>query len=111
MLEEEIESLDFEDIIFEDTKFSYEEYASLEERMQELKDQVSKLDLVENQIKKIDEKLDYLLKLAQSMKKRDWKELFIGAMLSLIMQLIDKATGQAIFSQIRALFVKFLPPA
>ena len=110
LLQEGLEGVDFSDIKYEDIKFSYQEYELLKIKMDELKEKLGRLDLLESQLKQINDKLDHLLNLAKSMNKTDWKELFIGSVISLIMQLsIDKATGQAIFALIRGLFIKFLP--
>jgi hypothetical protein len=110
LLQEEIENMDFGDIKYEDTKFTYREYELLKEKISELKVKIGKLDLVEEQIKQINEKLDHLLHLAKDMNKTDWKELFIGSLIGLFMQLsIDKDTGQAIAGYVKGLFMKFLP--
>ena len=110
LLHEELENMDFGDIKYEDAKFTYREYAFLKEKIEELKGKIGKLDLVEKQIAQINEKLDHLLHLAKDMNKTDWKELFIGSLISLFMQLsIDKSTGQTIVGYVKGLFMKFLP--
>lgn len=110
LLQEELENMDFGDIRYEDTKFTYREYELLKEKIAELKSKISELDLVEEQVKQINGKLDHLLHLAKDMNKTDWKELFIGSIISLFMQLsIDRSTGQTIVGFVKGLFMKFLP--
>lgn len=110
LLAKEMANVDFKDIKYNDSKFTYQEYELLEKNIEDLKNKVSKLDLLEEQIAQIHKKLDHLLNLAKEMNKTDWKELFIGSLISLFMQLsIDKDTGQIIFGYIKNLFVKFLP--
>jgi len=110
LLQEELKNMDFGDIKYENTKFTYREYELLTEKIAELKSKISKLDLLEKQIKQINEKLDHLLHLAKDMNKTDWKELFIGSIINLLMQLsIDQNTGQTITGYVKSLFIKFLP--
>ena len=110
LLQEELENIDFEDIKYENTKFTYQEYQLLDKKISELKKKISKLDLLEKQINQINAKLDHLLHLAKDMNKTDWKNLFAGSIIGLIMQLsIDRSTGQVIYGYIKNLFVKFLP--
>lgn len=110
LLQEELENINFSDIKYENIKFTYQEYELLESKTNELKEKIGKLNLLEKQLKQINNKLDHLLNLAKDMNKTDWKELFIGSIISLIMQLsVDKTTGQAIFALVRGLFIKFLP--
>lgn len=110
LLEEEMESFDFGDIKYGDSKFTFREYEHLEKKMEELKTKICKLDLLEDQVEQINLKLDHLLVLAKDMNKTDWKELFIGSIISLIMQLsIDRSVGKAIFDHLKDLFVKLLP--
>ena len=110
LLEEELKGINFDDIKYNNSKFTYQEYDVLKNKIEELKEKISKLDLVEEQLKEINEKLDHLLNLAKNMNKIDWKNLFVGTIFSLIMQLsIDKTTGQAIFAHVKNLFATFLP--
>jgi hypothetical protein len=110
VIEEEIRNVDFEDINFDEEKFTSEEYKLLETKINELKEKIAKLDIVEEQIEKINDKLDHLLELAKKMNKTDWKELFIGSLLSLFLQLsIDTGTGRTIFEFTKNLFQKLLP--
>ena len=110
LLEEELRNFNFEDIKYTDAKFTHQEFKLLEIRIEEFKNKISKLDLLEEQVEKINHKLDHLLKLAENMNKIDWKELFIGSMMSLFIQLsISPAAGQAIFGHLKTLFVQLLP--
>lgn len=110
LLEEELRNFNFEDIKYTDAKFTHQEYKLLEKRIGEFKNKISKLDLLDEQIEKINLKLNHLLKLAENMNKIDWKELFIGSMMSLFIQLsIPPGAGQMIFGYLKILFVQFLP--
>lgn len=89
----------------DDTKFTTEEYKVLEVKIEELKDKIAKLDLLESQLEIINKKLDDLLIKAKSMNKIDWKNLLVGSVLSLIFQLsIDTNTGREIFGLAKNLF-------
>ncbi len=110
LLEEELNNLNFDDIKYDNVKFTYQEYQLISEKIAELKVKISKLDLLENQITVINSKLDHLLELAKNMNKTDWKELFIGSIISLTMQLsIDRSVGKTIFEYLKSLFIKLLP--
>jgi len=110
LLEEELRNFNFEDIKYTDAKFTHQEYKLLEKRIEEFKNKISKMDLLEEQVEKINHKLDHLLKLAENMNKIDWKELFIGSIMSLFIQLsIPPNAGQTIFGHLKTLFVQFLP--
>lgn len=110
LLEEELRNYNFEDIKYNDTKFTHQEYKILQEKIDEFKKKIEGLDLLKEQVERINQKLDHLLKLAENMNKIDWKELFIGSMMSLFIQLsIPVSAGQTIFGYLKNLFVQFLP--
>lgn len=110
LLEEELKNFNFDNIKYTNSKFTYQEYGILEERIKEFKTKIDQLDLLKDQIKKINTKLDHLLELAKTMNKTDWKELFIGSLISLTMQLsIDRTVGKTIFGYLKNLFIKLLP--
>lgn len=108
-LHKQIENAGFEDIKYGDTKFSYQEYEILDEKITKLKAELSKLDIVEEKIEVINAKLDHLLEVAKKMSKSDWKDLFVGSIISLVMQLsIDKSTGRLVYDLVKNLFSSML---
>ncbi len=110
LLEEEIKNSNFDDIEYDNTKFTHEEFKLLESKINDLKIKIEKLDLIEEDLNTIHKKLDHLLKLSEKMNKNDWKNLFIGTLISITAQLtIDKETGATIFGLARETLVKFLP--
>lgn len=108
-LQKQIQNAGFEDIQYGDSKFSYQEYEVLDEKITKLKEELSKLDIVTEKIEAINAKLDHLLELAKKMNKSDWKDLFVGSIISLIMQMsIDKSTGKAVYDLVKNLFTSML---
>lgn len=110
ILEEELKKISFQDLNYDSNKFTHEEFMLLENNIRELKNKITKLDLLEDQVDIINQKLDHLLQLAENMNKTDWKELFIGSLFSLTMQLtVDRELGQTIFSYVKEQFFNFIP--
>ena len=92
-------------------KFSIQEYKSLEIKISNLKDGLSKIGLLEIQVETINKKLDHLLELAKDLSKFDWFGLFIGTILNIIIQLgVTKENSKLIWDLIKNVFKSYLLP-
>lgn len=85
-LNDEIKNLDFQ---FESSneKFTFQEFQDVVVRMEILRNKLSSIPLAENQFQALNQKLDFLTDSAKDMSKFDWKSLFIGIVVNIIMQL------------------------
>ncbi len=107
-LDEEINNLGFHFEQDED-KFSYQEFEEISIKVNILRERLAKLDLLENQIVVIDSKLDLLVESAKTMKKFDWRSLFVGTFISIIIQLkVNQENAALIWSLIKDVFNEYL---
>jgi hypothetical protein len=90
------------------TQFSYDEVQTIERAASTAKQQLRQLGLVPEQLRIIESKLDYISDRAKSFGRIDWKNLFVGTLVSLVVQysipletakLIWKTVGEA-FKQV-----------
>ena len=63
--------------------FNYQEIKEIENSINKIKEEVKKLDLTEDQLYKINQKLDYLVSKSKENKKVDWKNILIGTLVSI----------------------------
>ena len=109
-LNAEIESIK---INFDDdtTKFSVHEYEDLQARIEILKLKISETGLLEEQISVINNKLDHLTELAKDLNKFDWKGLFIGTIISIVIQLgVTHENAIVLWDAIKQVFNNILLP-
>jgi hypothetical protein len=85
--EKEINELNLIGDEYSDEKFSVYEYEDLKIKIDILKNDISKIDIGKGSINVINKKLDEITELAKTMNKFDWKSLFIGTIVNLIIQL------------------------
>lgn len=71
----------------DERKFTIPEYEELSSKLEVLKSQLSRLDLLPEQIEALNSKIDFLAESAKSMSKFDWKSLFIGTIVNTTLQL------------------------
>jgi hypothetical protein len=71
----------------DNTMFSHSEYMTLTQQMNEIKESLITISLTAEQNEAIEAKLDHLLILANELNKFDWQGLFIGTIMSIIIQL------------------------
>ena len=85
-LNKEIAELDikYED---ESSKFSVHEFEEVQANIITLKQNIISIGLTSEQFNTINNKLDNLTQLAKEMNKFDWKSLFIGTIVSIVIQL------------------------
>ena len=95
----------------DNSKFNVSEFEILEKNINLLKTKISEIGLTESQNKIITNKLDYLIGQGKTMNKFDWKSLFIGSIITIIIQLsISHDQGIAIWGLIKKVFKNYLLP-
>lgn len=108
--QKEIESLD---IAFknDEDKFSASEYNDLQQKITLLKSRIITIGLSTEQSDAINSKLDHLTDLAINMNKFDWKGLFIGTIISIIIQLsVTPDNAKSLWEMIKQIFSSYLLP-
>ena len=86
-------------------KFSVSEFLDLQKKVIKLKDGFKTLELSAVQVDTLNQKLDQLLKHATDLGKVDWRNLFIGSFVTVIVQLsLSQNEGRAIWELIRQTF-------
>lgn len=109
-LTKEIEgiTLNFEN---EEDKFSVSEFKILQENILSLKEGILTLSLLPEQVSAINNKLDHLTDLAKEMNKFDWKGLFIGTLISIIIQLsVTPENAKSLWDLVKKIFSNYLLP-
>jgi hypothetical protein len=92
-------------------KFSFQEYEELKTKVAFLKQNISTVGLAINQAQAINAKLDHLTELAKDMNKFDWKSLFIGTIMSIIIQLsVTPDNAKTLWTLIRQAFNNYFLP-
>jgi len=95
----------------DNSKFSASEYEELNAKIASLKHGIKLLGLLPEQLITLNAKLDYLSSQAKEMNKFDWKSLFIGTIISIIIQLaVTQENAKALWELIRMTFNDFLLP-
>ena len=91
--------------------FSADELKLISLKIDTIKQEVKKLELPEETIRQLNEKLDTLNDKADKLSKTDWKELFIGAIIGTIFNLsIPKESAEVIWEIIRQTFKQYILP-
>ncbi|MDA3880565.1 MAG: hypothetical protein PF436_09270 [Prolixibacteraceae bacterium] len=109
-LNTEIQSLKL-NIIAEEGKFSFKEYEELKSKLHILTGQISNSNIPLNQINILNAKIDHLTDLARDMDKFDWKSLFIGSIVSIVIQLgLTQENAQLIWHFIKITFNNYFLP-
>ncbi len=92
-------------------KFSAHEYEELKAKTETLKQSVSEIGLLPEQAKAIHAKLDHLITLAKDMNKFDWKSLFIGTIISIVIQLsVTQENAKSLWTLIKQVFSNYFLP-
>jgi len=93
------------------SKFSAHEFEVLKTNFNSIKSQITKIGLTVEQAQVIESKLDHLLELAKDMNKFDWKNLFIGTIISIIIQLgITPDNASNLWKIIKQIFSNYFLP-
>ncbi len=91
--------------------FSYLEYTDIVKRMELLNNKITTLFLPLNQQKIIIDKLNQLITIAQNLNKVNWKNLFVGTIISIIIQLeVSRENAAELWELIRQVFHNFFLP-
>jgi hypothetical protein len=95
----------------ETNQFSAFEYEDLKIKMHLLKSEIRKIGLPSDQLTAIESKLDHLTEIGLSLSKFDWKSLFVGTIISIIIQLsVTPDNAKTIWGLIRKVFTTYFLP-
>jgi hypothetical protein len=109
-LQDEVNNISINNKNDED-KFSAEEYEDLKQKVLVVKNSLSTLQMMPAQIAAINAKLDHLTEMAVQMNKFDWKSLFVGSIMSVVIQLeVTKENANALWSLIKQVFSNYFLP-
>lgn len=106
-LNNEIQSLQLykEGNDFLNSKFTVPEYLEIKQKIFQLKDGIARLELLPEQIALLNDKLDLVLDMTTQLGRFDWKSLFIGTIVSIIIQLgVTQDNAKAIWALIKQVF-------
>lgn len=93
------------------SKFTYQEYIELSDKIEQIKSSLSTIPLLEEQQVAIINQLNHLTELAKDLNKFDWKNLFIGTIISIVTQLyVTRDNAERLWALIKMIFSNlFLP--
>ena len=87
------------------SKFTHLEYLDLSNKLNKLIDAIPDLKLLENKTKAIQLELHNLLDKATELGKFDWRNLFIGTIISIVIQLnVNPENAAALWNLIKGIF-------
>lgn len=96
---------------FSNQKFSFTEFTEIAEKIDILKNSLSTIPLILNQQQEIILRLDHLSETAKELGKFDWVNLFIGTIISIIIQLnVTPENANAIWNLIKRVFNNYFLP-
>ncbi len=96
---------------FDNQNFSYSEYSTIIQKIDILKNSLSSVPLILDQQKEIFKKLDHLCDKAKDLGKSDWINLFVGTIISVIIQLnVTNENANAIWNLIKNVFNNYFLP-
>jgi hypothetical protein len=92
-------------------KFSIQEYEELKIKIIQLKEKIKAIELLPEQLSAINQKLDHLTEIAKDLNKFDWKSLFIGTIMSIIVQFgVTPSNAKSLWNTIKSVFNNYLLP-
>lgn len=87
------------------SKFTVPEYLEIKQRIYQIKEGISQLELLPEQISLLNDKLDMVLDMTTQLGRFDWKSLFVGTIVSIIIQLeVTQDNAKAIWALIKQVF-------
>ena len=90
---------------FNNEKFSFNEYKEISQKIDSLKDSISSIPLILNQQNEIILRLDHLSETAKDLGKFDWISLFVGTIISVVIQLnVTPENANALWELIKRIF-------
>lgn len=91
--------------ISDESRFTYNEYLDLSIKIESIKTGINSIPLSDFQLKAISSQLDHLLSIANDLNKFDWQSLFLGAIISVIIQLgVTQNNAQLLYNLIKITF-------
>jgi len=100
-LESELNGLDFGvNNNGENTKFSVTEYEEACLKIDSIKEHLHKLEYPKEQLDRIEKSLDNLKENAKTLGKLDWKNLFVGTVISLVIELAMSPAETRVFIEV-----------
>jgi hypothetical protein len=89
-------------------QFTIEEFRQIEIAVEQVRIRSNQIGLAEDQLKLLHEKLDYISEKAKTLGKLDWKNLFVGSMVGVVIQMaIPPDTTQLLWKIIGEAFNQF----
>jgi len=96
---------------FSNQKFSFTEYTEISHKISLLKDSLSSIPLILSQQEAIISRLDHLNETAKDLGKFDWVNLFIGTIISIVIQLnVTPENANALWDLIKSIFNNYFLP-
>lgn len=93
----------------QNSKFTYQEVVEIESSIKIIKTRITELPLLTEQIQQINEKLDYIKNKAESLGRVDWKNLVVGTLINLVIQLsLPPETSKLLWAIFKEAFKKML---
>ncbi|KAA5531886.1 hypothetical protein [Paenimyroides baculatum] len=90
---------------FDNERFSFYEYLEINSKIELLKENISTIPLILNQQNEIILRLDHLSETAKELGKFDWINLFIGTIMSVLIQLnVTPESANALWELIKRIF-------
>lgn len=90
---------------FINSKFTVPEYLEIKQKIFQLKEGISRLELLPQQTALLNDKLDMVLDMTTQLGRFDWKSLFVGTIVSIIIQLsVTQDNAKAIWDLIKRVF-------
>ncbi|MBM2817284.1 MAG: hypothetical protein HW421_4046 [Ignavibacteria bacterium] len=107
-LQNEIIKIDF-DFKADNNKFSFNEYQVLCGKLDLFLDKMNLLEIEESDLNLLMQNIEHLKDIAKDISKIDWKNLFIGSIVSIIIQLsLSQETGKLIWQICKEVFNNYL---
>jgi hypothetical protein len=93
------------------SKFTYQEYIELTDKIEKVKASLNTIPLLEEQQVVIINQLNHLSELAKDLNKFDWKNLFIGTIISIVIQLyVTRENAEKLWTLIKLIFSNYFLP-
>lgn len=89
----------------DNSKFTHQEYLELTNKIDQIKSALDTIPLLEERQLAVINQLNHLTELAKDLNKFDWKNLFIGTIISIITQLyVSKENATKLWTLIKTIF-------
>ncbi|UTN05155.1 hypothetical protein L0669_04430 [Flavobacterium bizetiae] len=96
---------------FNNEKFSFSEFTEISQKIESLKNSLSTIPLILNQQNEIILRLDHLSETAKDLGKFDWINLFVGTIISVVIQLnVTPENANALWELIKRIFNNYFLP-